>query len=67
MNWRSNRLNESCLFRELAVGQTFEHEDIFYIKITNADAFDIINNKFIKDCWNNTTVQPVEHEIIITD
>lgn len=66
MNWRNTRQNDSCLFRELTVGQTFEYEEIFYIKITDADAFDIINNRFVKNYWDGVIVQPVEHEIIIT-
>ena len=66
MNWRNERQNDSCFFRELKAGQTFEHDDIFYIKISDVAAFDIINNRIEED-WLNEVVQPVEHEIIITD
>ena len=66
MNWKSNRQNESCLFRELSAGQTFEYKEIYYIKISGIVAFDIINNKIVED-WLNEVVQPVGHEIIITD
>ena len=67
MNWRNERQNDSCLFRELAVGQTFEYKEIFYIKISGRDAFDIINNTIEEGWTNENVVQPVEHEIIITD
>lgn len=67
MNWKNNRQNDSCLFRELSVGKTFEYEEVFYIKISKEEAFDIINNRITKDYWNDIIVQPVSHEIIITD
>ena len=66
MNWRNSRQNDSCLFRELSAGQTFEHEEVFYIKISNSEAFDIINNETTRN-WGDEIVQPVEHKIIITD
>lgn len=66
MNWKNNRRNDSCLFNELSVGKTFEYEEIFYIKISNRDAFDIINNRMAGN-WDRDIVQPVGHEINITD
>lgn len=66
MNWTNNRKNDSCLFNELSIGKTFEFEEIFYIKISNTEAFDIINNRVMKG-WNDDVIQPVGHEIVITD
>ena len=66
MNWRNSRQNDNCLFRNLAIGQTFEYEEVFYIKISNSEAFDIINNETTRN-WSDEIVQPVEHKIIITD
>lgn len=66
MNWKNKRQNDSCLFKELSVGKTFEYEKAYYIKISNSEAFDIINNEIIRD-WKNETILPKGHEIIITD
>lgn len=66
MNWKNNRQNNTCLFNELSIGKTFEYDEIFYIKISDKEAFDIINNGIKKD-WDYKIVQPVRHEIVITD
>jgi hypothetical protein len=64
MKWRNESPLITKLFRDIEIGEVFEFNEIFYIKITPKNGFDIINN--ITDTFDEfDAVILHDHEIVI--
>lgn len=67
MNWTNNCTRHATTFETIKIGDVFEYDEIFYIKISDSMAFDIINNALSTTFFAYVAVYSTNHEIIITD
>lgn len=44
MKIKNETLQRTVKFKEIKVGEVFEYEEIFYLKISETTAFDVYNN-----------------------
>lgn len=45
MKWTDNSTIKSTLFKDLKIGEGFEMDEILYVKVSDASAFDVINDR----------------------
>lgn len=67
MNWTNNCTRHATTFEAIKIGDVFEYNEIFYIKLSASMAFDIINNILSTNFYAYDAVYSTNHEIIITD
>ena len=65
MNWTNNTKDYTTCIKEVKIGEVFEFNEIFYIKISEHSCFDIINNLYHDISYIDGAVIKREHEIII--
>ena len=62
MKFKDDRIGTFTEFEKLKVGDGFEYEDILFIKISAAEAFDVCNNR-IEDFCGVDGLEPRQCEI----
>ena len=64
MKWRNETNSRMMPFKDLPVGEVFEFDEIFFIKTSCKDAFDIINNQQSRFDDFDSILQH-DHEIVV--
>lgn len=52
MKIMNDTLQETVKFEEIKIGEVFECDEIFYLKVSETTAFDVYNNSL--ENWENT-------------